>query len=152
MMECCKINEILNGFLSLLTGMKITLGNMFIKPQTVQWPREEAPLPARFRGHIMMLANDATGFPMCIACTSCARNCPSQCITVTGKKPEGAKRKMTDKFELDFTKCSLCGLCVEVCPVNALDFSRDYALASYTHHDFNRMNLLESLDSPFTSN
>jgi NADH-quinone oxidoreductase subunit I len=149
MTECCYIKEILKGFNSLLVGMRVTMANMFIKPHTVQWPRETAPLPPLFRGHIMMIANEKTGFPKCIACTSCARNCPSQCIVVTGKKPEGEKKKLADRFELDFTKCSLCGICVESCPVGALDFSRDYALASYTRDDFNRMDLLAGLASPF---
>ena len=149
MMECCYIKDVVKGFVSLFTGMRVTLGNVFTRPATVQWPRETAPLPNRFRGHIMMQANDSTGYPKCIACTSCARNCPSQCITVSGRKPEGEKKKIANRFELDFTKCSLCGLCVEICPVGALDFSRDYALASYTCNDFNNMNLLQSLGSPF---
>ncbi len=149
MMECCYIKEVVKGFFSLCTGMRVTMGNVFTRPATVQWPRKPAPLPDRFRGHIMMLANDETGYPKCIACTSCARNCPSQCIIVTGKKPEGAKKKIADRFELDFTKCSLCGLCVEICPVGALDFSRDYALASYSRNDFTTMDLLQELDSPF---
>ena len=149
MMDCCHIREVVQGFFSLLVGMRVTMGNMFVKPHTVQWPRETAPLPAKFRGHIMMLPDEMTRYPKCIACTACARNCPSQCITVTGRKPAGAKKKLADCFVLDFTKCSLCGICVESCPVGALDFSRDYALAAFSKDGFNRMILLEDLVSPF---
>jgi len=54
MMECCYIKEVVKGFFSLFTGMRVTMGNVFTRPTTVQWPRESAPLPDRFRGHIMM--------------------------------------------------------------------------------------------------
>ena len=29
-------------------------------------------------------------------------------------------------FYIDFSRCSLCGLCVEICPTQALAFSRQY--------------------------
>ncbi len=109
--------EIIRGLGSLLTGMRVTMANMRTQPHTVQWPRETAPLPPAFRGHIQLVVNEATGYPRCIACSSCARNCPSQCIVVSGKKPAGAKKKLAERFLLDFTTCSLCGICVESCPV-----------------------------------
>jgi NADH-quinone oxidoreductase subunit I len=59
----------------------------------------------------------------------CQKTCPSGCITVNGEKREGVKVKVLTEYTLDFTKCSLCGLCVEVCPTAALDFSKDYNLA-----------------------
>ncbi len=143
------LREIVEGFVSLLVGMRVTIGNMVATPQTVQWPRETAPLPARFRGHISVLADGKTRHPRCIACGSCARVCPSGCITVSGRRPEGAKKKVAHRFLLDFTRCSLCGLCVESCPVGALAYSRDYALAAYSDAEFRRMDLLAGLDSPF---
>jgi NADH-quinone oxidoreductase subunit I len=37
---------------------------------------------------------------------------------------------------LDFTKCSLCGSCVEACRDGAIRFSREYNLASTSKEDF----------------
>ncbi len=143
------IKEIVKGTDSLIKGMKVTIKVMLGKPQTVQWPRQYLPLPERFRGHVELVPDSLTGFPKCFACGNCARMCPSKCIVVKGKKPEGAKRKAPTTFLLDFTKCSLCGLCVENCPVNALDFSKDYSLAGGSSQDFSQMDLLGGMASPF---
>lgn len=145
---CGYIREIISGFISLLKGMKVTIVTMFTKPYTVQWPREIAPLSPRYRGHIFLTTNEETGFANCIACGNCARICPSGCIQVMGKKPEGAKRKAVSLFILDFTKCSLCGLCVESCPVDGLDFSKNYALADYSAETFSSMDLMKTIHSP----
>jgi NADH-quinone oxidoreductase subunit I len=47
---------------------------------------------------------------------------------VEGVKKEGEKRKTKTATEyiLDFSLCSQCGICVEVCPFDALAFSADY--------------------------
>lgn len=149
MKDCCYIREILNGFFSLLVGMKVTIVAMFSRPSTVQWPRETAPLSPRYRGHIILTMNESTGFANCIACGSCARNCPSGCIEVAGKKPEGGKKKSVSSFYLDFTKCSLCGICVESCPVNGLDFSKNYSLAGYDSQTFASIDLMYNIPTPF---
>ena len=49
---------------------------------------------------------------------------------------EGEKKKRLVLFELDFTKCSLCGTCVEVCPKSALEYSQEYNLAAFTKEAF----------------
>lgn len=140
--NCCYIKDIWQGGISLLKGMRVTIRYMFSTPITVQWPRETAPLPTRFRGHIEMVFDSENNRPKCIACLSCVRACPSQCIIVKGEKLPGEKKKVPARFELDYTKCSLCGLCVESCPVSAIKFSRNYALASYTPKVFEKINLL----------
>jgi len=135
------VKEIFTGFNSLLTGMRITLGQFF-KPQvTVHYPHESLKMPKRYRGHIMLVRDAATGKSVCIACKSCEKACPSDCIVVDGLKREGDKKKSVNEFMLDFTKCSLCGSCVEVCPVDALAFSRDYNLASTTKEEFYQIDL-----------
>jgi NADH-quinone oxidoreductase subunit I len=142
MKNCCYIKDILQGGVSLLKGMGVTIRYMFSTPITVQWPRETAPLPTRFRGHIELVFDSENNRPKCIACLSCVRACPSQCIAIKGAKVAGEKKKRPVMFELDYTKCSICGLCVESCPVSALRFSRNYALADYTLQDFAKINLL----------
>lgn len=148
-MNCCYLRDITTGLASLLKGMKVTMTTMLSPVSTVQWPRETAPVPKMFRGHIMLVADEKTGFSKCIACGSCVRACPSGCIEVRGEKPKDAKKKSPTLFQLDFTKCSLCGLCVESCPVEAITYSRDYALAGPDWQSFARMDLLSAVASPF---
>jgi NADH-quinone oxidoreductase subunit I len=61
-------------------------------------------------------------------------------------KFEGDKRKSVTTFTLDFTKCSLCGSCVEACKSNAIRFSREYNLASTTREEY-VMDLFKRLEA-----
>ena len=45
----------------------------------------------------------------------------------------------------DFTRCSLCGSCVEACKFDALEFSKEYNLASTRKEDFH-FDLLQRLE------
>lgn len=130
------LKEILTGFNSLLTGMRITLGQFFQPTVTVHYPHETLKMPKRFRGHIELVRDPQTGMAKCFVCKLCEKACPSDCITVEGIKPEGAKRKTVRSYRLDFTKCSLCGSCVEACRDGAIRFSREFNLASTNKDDF----------------
>jgi NADH-quinone oxidoreductase subunit I len=128
--------EIFGGFKSLVTGMRITIGEFFKPTITVQYPHESLKMSPRFRGHIELVRDDQTGKAICFACKLCERACPSDCITVEGAKLEGAKKKSVTAYMLDFTKCSLCGSCVEACRDGAIRFSREYNLASVNKDDY----------------
>ena len=130
------IKEVYDGFKSLVTGMRITIGQFFKPTITVQYPHESLKMPTRFRGHIELVTDPETGKPLCFACKLCERACPSDCITVEGAKLEGDKKKSVTDYKLDFTKCSLCGSCVEACRDGAIRYSRDYNLASTSKEDF----------------
>ena len=128
--------EIYGGLKSLFIGMRITMGQFFKSRVTVQYPHETLPIPARFRGHIELVRNPETGRAVCFACKLCERACPSDCITVDGAKLDGAKKKSVTVYQLDFTKCSLCGSCVEACRDGAIRFSHEYNLASWNKEDY----------------
>jgi NADH-quinone oxidoreductase subunit I len=128
--------EVYTGVKSLFIGLRITIGQFFKPIVTVQYPHETLKIPARFRGHIELVRDPQTGIAKCFVCKLCERACPSDCITVEGVKPEGAKRKTVTQYRLDFTKCSLCGSCVEACRDGAIRFSREYNLASVNKDDF----------------
>jgi NADH-quinone oxidoreductase subunit I len=139
------LKDIALGFNSLITGMRITLGQFFKPIVTVQYPHEALKMPARFRGHIELVRDPSTGKAICFACKLCERACPSDCITVEGAKLEGAKKKSVTHYVLDFTKCSLCGSCVEACRDEAIRFSREYNLASTNKEDY-IMDLFQRLE------
>lgn len=44
--------------------------------------------------------------------------------------------RVLDGFRLNYNLCSLCGLCVQSCPVSSLTFSRDVYLAGTARSDF----------------
>jgi NADH-quinone oxidoreductase subunit I len=136
------LKENITGSWSLLVGMWITVRHTLRRPVTVNYPYESLRMTDRFRGHVELIRNDETGEPNCVVCMACEKACPSKCIQVEGVKPEGAKRRHPTRFLLDFTTCSLCGLCVESCKFNALKFSREYNLASLRKEDY-QIDLLE---------
>lgn len=128
--------EVVTGLASLITGMRITLREFFRPGVTVHYPHQTLPIPKRYRGHIELVRDEVTGKPACIACKLCEKSCPSDCIIVEGVKLEGEKRKSVSEFKLDFTKCSLCGSCIDACKSEAIRFSRDYNLASTSKDQF----------------
>src|SRR5512147_2561455 len=140
------VKDIFGGFNSLVTGMRITIGQFFKPTVTVHYPHEALKIPPRFRGHIELVRDPTTGKAVCFACKLCERACPSDCITVEGAKLDGAKKKSVTQYVLDFTKCSLCGSCVEACRDGAIRFSREYNLASTNKEDY-IMDLFKRLEA-----
>jgi formate hydrogenlyase subunit 6/NADH:ubiquinone oxidoreductase subunit I len=93
-------------------------------------------MSASYRGYPQFIIDPETATHKCIACEMCARICPSQLITVEGTKFPGEKQKRATKYIHEHQYCSLCGLCVEVCPTTALEFSKVYRLVGFSREDF----------------
>ena len=128
--------SIFKGFHSLLKGMAVT-GKELVTPKvTEQYPenRAELQIPERFRATLEFIYDD-NGYHKCIACGSCERNCPNQTISITKRMvelPDGKKKQKLDKYVYDLGSCTFCGLCVQVCPTNAIRFSNDFEQAVFT--------------------
>ena len=119
------------GARSLLIGLGVTAGHFFRRNVTLQYPHQE-PDVTRWGGPIELVTFPETGTHDCIACNACVRVCPSDCIDVEGKRPEGVKKMRATLFTIDFSTCSLCGLCIDVCPTDTLKYSTRYDEAMYT--------------------
>jgi NADH-quinone oxidoreductase subunit I len=74
----------------------------------------------------------------------CARECPDWCIYIESHKEvvparePGARertRNMLDRFAIDFSLCMYCGICIEVCPFDALFWSPEFEYAEYDVSD-----------------
>lgn len=87
----------------------------------------------------------------CTSCMLCVRECPSWCITLDSHTESidepGARRPRTvsvlDGFTIDYGLCMYCGICVDVCPFDALEWlgQHDYPEAdrSALVHDLDRL-------------
>lgn len=136
--------EIFSGLWSLFIGLGITFREFFKPVVTMPYPYETLKMPDRYRGHVELI-EDEEGKAKCIVCMACQRACPSDCIKLGGEKPEGSKKKVLTSYTLDFTRCSLCGSCVEACKFDALEFSKEYNLASTRKEDYH-FDLLKRLE------
>jgi NADH-quinone oxidoreductase subunit I len=79
----------------------------------------------------------------------CVRECPDWCIHVEGHAetadtgPTGpggrstsrARTLVLDRFAIDWSLCMYCGICVEVCPFDALFWAPALAPAETSLHD-----------------
>ncbi len=128
------LRQVWTGAKSLLIGMKVTGYHLVRKDIVLRYPHE-SPDVTHWAGPIELVTFPATGTHDCIACNACVRICPSECITVEGKRPEGTKKMRATTFLIDFSTCSLCGLCIDVCPTDTLRYSARYDEAMYTRPD-----------------
>jgi NADH-quinone oxidoreductase subunit I len=136
-------------------GFFVTL-RQFFKPRiTVQYPDQMRELSPRFRGAVGLLPHPETGREKCVGCGLCPQICPMDCITIgvieddrpeaehfdewhpfehyymKGLDPmEPRSKKMTYYYEINETRCLYCGLCVEVCPVEAIIMSHHFEMAT----------------------
>jgi NADH-quinone oxidoreductase subunit I len=128
------LRQVWLGAKSLVIGMKVTGYHMVRKNIVMQYPHAR-PDVTDWAGPIELVTFPETGTHDCIACNACVRICPSDCIDVEGKRPEGTKKLRATKFLIDFSTCSLCGLCIDVCPTYTLKYSSRYDEAMYTRPD-----------------
>jgi NADH-quinone oxidoreductase subunit I len=124
-------------------GLAITLKTLVSRSTTQQYPDVAPELPPRSRGVIALREEN------CTVCMLCARECPDWCIYIDSHKEEvivpGAararQRNVLDRFDIDFSLCMYCGICIEVCPFDALFWSPEF---EYAEHDIR--NLLHNKD------
>jgi NADH-quinone oxidoreductase subunit I len=72
--------------------------------------------------------------PACTSCMICARECPTWCISIDSHTepipdlPATARERtqnVLDRFAIDWSLCMYCGICVEECPFDALEWVDD---------------------------
>ena len=124
------------GIKSLLTGMRVTWGELWTKKITEQYPENRATLviPDRFRGELIM-PHDENNEHACTACGICQMNCPNGTIQVISKSIEtedGKKKKIIDRYIYDLGMCTFCNLCVITCPSDAIVFANTFENSLFT--------------------
>jgi NADH-quinone oxidoreductase subunit I len=115
-------------------GLAVTLRTMTRRSVTRQYPGAAPDLAPRSRGVIALLEEN------CTVCMLCARECPDWCIYIDSHNetspttPGGGRartRAVLDRFAIDFALCMYCGICIEVCPFDALFWSPEFEYAEY---------------------
>lgn len=100
-----------------LGGM--TLGSLFKKPETLQYPAQTKEPPAGLKGQIAIDAET------CILCGLCARSCPTDSIAVS--KPDRT-------WSIQHFQCIQCGYCTQVCPKKCLTMLPTYPTPATEKH------------------
>ena len=117
------------GLPGILKGLATTARTAFRPTHTAEYPDVAPDLPPRSRGVIALLEEN------CTSCMLCARECPDWCIYIDSHKEtipattEGGRerqRNVLDRFAIDFSLCMYCGICIEVCPFDALHWSPQF--------------------------
>jgi Formate hydrogenlyase subunit 6/NADH:ubiquinone oxidoreductase 23 kD subunit (chain I) len=118
----------------LIKGLAMTAKTLARPTHTAEYPDAQPHLPPRTRGVIALLEEN------CTSCMLCARECPDWCIYIDSHKEtlpattEGGRerqRNVLDRFAIDFSLCMYCGICIEVCPFDALHWSPEFEYAEF---------------------
>ncbi len=116
---------------SLVAGLGVTVKTLFRPSVTIKYPHKPVPVSPVFRGPVHLIV-DEQGQHKCVACLACQKICPTGAIPVlTVAKNEQNKNVPVD-FVFDDALCCYCGLCVEVCPTEALEHSQASDVATGT--------------------
>ncbi len=80
------------------------------------------------RRGVIALIHDA-----CTSCMLCVKECPTWCIELDSHPEQneqpGARPRtvnVLDDFRIDYGLCMYCGICIEVCPFDALEWKADF--------------------------
>tara|TARA_Y100000590_G_scaffold469333_1_gene656296 strand:+ start:21727 stop:22314 length:588 start_codon:yes stop_codon:yes gene_type:complete len=134
-----------------IKGLKVTLVTMMRKPVTAQYPipSKRLDIEKRFMGFPALLWDDSNNEPYCTGCMVCVRECPTQCMSATMtdndkfSEEKSTRKKIIDSFEINLSRCIVCGICVDVCNFDAIEMSHEHELSKF-QRNANRANL-ESL-------
>ncbi len=112
----------------ILKSLMVTASTFARRPVTRQYPESHRELPERDRAFPLLLWDEDIDEPFCTGCHACERACPVECMTVimkdnpahTAQGGPSKRRKIIDKFYIDYARCMRCNICVEVCNFEAI--------------------------------
>ena len=136
--------------IGILKGLATTLSTFARRPVTIQYPDEKHELSERQRSFPVLTWDFDHDEPFCTGCNICVRNCPVDCMTAVmhdnPKHPEGTsdRRKIIEKFWIDYARCMRCNICIEVCPFEAI--AMDNTWEGHEHSAYDRRDLHKDIE------
>ena len=133
--------------IGILKGLATTFSTFTRRPVTIQYPDEKHELSERQRSFPVLTWDFDHDEPFCTGCNICVRNCPVDCMTAVmhdnPKHPEGTsdRRKIIEKFWIDYARCMRCNICIEVCPFEAITMDNTWEgheQATYDRRDLHK--------------
>lgn len=123
----------------IVSGLKITLKNIFKPTVTLQYPEERPEIPENYRG-VPTLVKDPNGREKCVSCQLCEFVCPPKAIRITpGELDDEGENAHVEKgpqeFEINMLRCIYCGYCQEVCPEEAIWLQDIFSVSGYTREE-----------------
>ncbi|MGI8925507.1 MAG: 4Fe-4S dicluster domain-containing protein [Tepidiformaceae bacterium] len=134
----------------ILKGLATTLSVAMRRPVTIEYPDEKHALPLRQRSFPILTWDFEHDEPFCTGCMVCVRNCPVDCMSaVMQDNPkyatgESNRRKIIEKFWIDYGRCMRCNICVEVCNFEAIVM--DNTWQGFERSSYDRRDLHLDLD------
>jgi NADH-quinone oxidoreductase subunit I len=136
--------------IGIFKGLATTLSTFARRPVTIKYPDEKHVLPVRQRSFPVLTWDFDHDEPFCTGCNVCVRNCPVDCMTATMQdNPNYAagtsdRRKIVEKFWIDYARCMRCNICVEVCPFEAIVMDNNWT--GHEHSTYDRLDLHMDID------
>ncbi len=131
--------------IGLIKGMVVTIKHLLRHPTVNQFPEQRLNISRRFRGNELIWSRER-----CTGCASCAKTCPQGAIEIITAANLADNKYEVQKYQVDTGYCIQCGLCVEVCPYDALFMGYSYERAKYRRGELVQSDdeLLESPQRP----
>lgn len=118
----------------------MTVARQFVRKITrvLNYPTVTIEYPYVAKPHVKLARLSINNnFQECTGCRDCESKCPVKAISIqmdeyapAARKPKNAKGQdilgVLNSYRIDYSKCVMCGICVDICPAGSMSFDKTY--------------------------